>query len=420
MLNEKILNNVRFRKVDYPGININQYFISENGELYNSITDKIIYGTITLRGYKQFRIDGSSYKAHRLVAYAFVEKDRDIQLTVDHLDGNKLNNHYTNLEWVTSEENLKRAFKSGLLNISSLTFYPDELVHKICEMYEQYNYSPIELYRIIRGTNQTPRGNKIEESFYRFLVSLRKKETRTDIANLYNYNPAEELDIQKMPGRNSIFSVDQIEMIAELYLKGKRVGDIIKMFNIEHGDPKYLKYYSNILRIVQRKSWTNITDKIFGDKEIQKPTRETNGRFSDEQVHMICQYIKDGDNPSNILSKMGYFKNHPDYKRLYEIIGRITNGRVYSSISKNYFEPRPLADRKDYNLNKELIFNMVAHGYSMKEICRVYGMKKKSDNPNLYRSILQQSSKFKKLNKIPELTFEELQDLMINEWAATW
>lgn len=44
------------------------------------------------------------YSVHRLVAQAFLEKElgRDF---VNHLDGNRLNNHYSNLEWVSMQEN---------------------------------------------------------------------------------------------------------------------------------------------------------------------------------------------------------------------------------------------------------------------------------------------------------------------------
>jgi len=49
---------------------------------------------------------------HRLVAEAFV--DGDTALTVDHVDGNKLNNDPTNLEWVSRSENTKRQMFMGL------------------------------------------------------------------------------------------------------------------------------------------------------------------------------------------------------------------------------------------------------------------------------------------------------------------
>jgi hypothetical protein len=52
-------------------------------------------------------------KVHRLVAENFCEK-KDAKHEVNHIDGNKLNNHYLNLEWVSHSKNVQHAFDNGL------------------------------------------------------------------------------------------------------------------------------------------------------------------------------------------------------------------------------------------------------------------------------------------------------------------
>ena len=54
-----------------------------------------------------------SFYIHILVAKAFLPNPDNLP-EVDHLDGNKLNNHVDNLEWVTSKENVKRSWRMGL------------------------------------------------------------------------------------------------------------------------------------------------------------------------------------------------------------------------------------------------------------------------------------------------------------------
>lgn len=53
------------------------------------------------------------YFVHRLVAGCFVENILNKE-QVNHKDGNKRNNHYSNLEWTTRSENNIHAFKLGL------------------------------------------------------------------------------------------------------------------------------------------------------------------------------------------------------------------------------------------------------------------------------------------------------------------
>ena len=55
------------------------------------------------------------YFIHRLVALHFIPNPAPkIRTEVNHIDGNVLNPHYTNLEWMSRSENQAHAFHSGL------------------------------------------------------------------------------------------------------------------------------------------------------------------------------------------------------------------------------------------------------------------------------------------------------------------
>ena len=105
---------------DYP-----HYMINEYGELMrlpckNISIVRISKGSKTSKGYRQFKLyslDGhkKSIKAHTLVAKAFLGVSKN-KPQVNHKDGNKLNNHYLNLEWVTNSENMAHAIKEGLVD----------------------------------------------------------------------------------------------------------------------------------------------------------------------------------------------------------------------------------------------------------------------------------------------------------------
>lgn len=53
------------------------------------------------------------FTIHKLVCIHFLE-NKNNNKTINHKDGNKLNNHFENLEWCTNSENSLHAFKMGL------------------------------------------------------------------------------------------------------------------------------------------------------------------------------------------------------------------------------------------------------------------------------------------------------------------
>ena len=60
------------------------------------------------------RGEAKTKRIHRLVAETFIPKPVEKPF-VNHKDGDKLNNHVRNLEWVTHSENLKHAHENGLI-----------------------------------------------------------------------------------------------------------------------------------------------------------------------------------------------------------------------------------------------------------------------------------------------------------------
>lgn len=57
------------------------------------------------------------YSVHRLIATMYCKVKRQDQIWVNHKDGNKLNNHSSNLEWCTPKENLLHAIANGLKRV---------------------------------------------------------------------------------------------------------------------------------------------------------------------------------------------------------------------------------------------------------------------------------------------------------------
>lgn len=98
-----------------------QYLISESGDIYSVTSKRILKPQVNQYGYHQLTLylNGAktNCRVHRLVCRYFLGDSEDLQ--VNHKDGNKLNNHVSNLEWVTSKENHEHAIRTGLMPLGS-------------------------------------------------------------------------------------------------------------------------------------------------------------------------------------------------------------------------------------------------------------------------------------------------------------
>jgi hypothetical protein len=93
------------------------YEVTEDGVVFNVKTGEELKATLNPNGYLKVALSRAGTKTqillHRLVALHFVPNPGRLP-QVNHLDGNKTNNHYTNLEWCTCSHNRRHAITNRL------------------------------------------------------------------------------------------------------------------------------------------------------------------------------------------------------------------------------------------------------------------------------------------------------------------
>ena len=96
------------------------YSITENGQVFSHKTNKFKKPFVFPTGYIGITLSknavSKNYYLHRIVADNYISNPNN-KPQVNHIDGNKVNNSISNLEWVTSSQNnferCKRFKKSG-------------------------------------------------------------------------------------------------------------------------------------------------------------------------------------------------------------------------------------------------------------------------------------------------------------------
>ena len=93
------------------------FMVSDCGDVWSKRTNKVLKQRYNKSGYLVIstKIGGRKgrnhcFRVHRLVAEAFVSNP-DNKPVVNHIDGIKGNNHVSNLEWCTPQENTKHYFE---------------------------------------------------------------------------------------------------------------------------------------------------------------------------------------------------------------------------------------------------------------------------------------------------------------------
>jgi len=140
--------------------NLGRLVIDKNGKRKN-LKEKIVNQTNS-RGYKVFGMRLNSIKknfsSHREIAKAFLPNPDNLS-EVNHIDGNKSNNHVSNLEWCTRQQNVDHANANNLVNYSKkldefkiltiFTFKKSGLINR--RISEKMNLSETTIHEVLNG-----------------------------------------------------------------------------------------------------------------------------------------------------------------------------------------------------------------------------------------------------------------------------
>ena len=185
--------------------NYDGYRIFEDGTIESNVRnrDKNKYYVMKQQnhnGYKTIMLRSNEGKAeifrvHRLVAMAFVENPNNYTI-INHIDGVKNNNHFSNLEWCTYGMNNKHAFdtklkenkksytrdeeieiiklrKSGLRAKDIQKIFPHLKIYVIQKLYEKYG--------LTRKIKDTSKFSILEKKEIKYKL-INRTESVTDIS----------------------------------------------------------------------------------------------------------------------------------------------------------------------------------------------------------------------------------------------
>lgn len=100
------------------------------GKGYRTIPTKVLSPfLVKSTGYRQVKVRGKKYSAHRLIAMTWCDGFFE-GACVDHINGVRDDNRPENLQWVTSSENSFRSFKNGRITPTKGKFSKDHPTSK--------------------------------------------------------------------------------------------------------------------------------------------------------------------------------------------------------------------------------------------------------------------------------------------------
>lgn len=322
------MNGEKFLKITYPSVPKNRYLVSENGNIFDTMRNRYISQYEDKDGYYRCTINKKHYLISRLVAYEFCPKNRDLSIVVDHVDGIKKHNHYSNLEWVTIQENIIRAQKLGLRNVrgehSSTNVYPEEFIHDICKLLSN-GLSIMEVFYKVTNRDclydKINMNDKKDKSLYNLIYHVRKKDIWPDVVSQYifpEFKRSKQI-FKPKPG-TSRFTESQVHDICKMYVSGKSTDEIAYSLGLLKSNPEYRLFCNAIRSITLGRNWTSISSRYF-ESRFRKTGRIVHEFDDDKLVRLLDLNYSRND----IFREFGITDSYDDRLIKRAIIKRINN-----------------------------------------------------------------------------------------------
>lgn len=185
------------------------YSITPKGDVFSVRANRFLKTYYYPDSYATINLAGKTYYIHRLIMLAYGYRDDHEELQVNHKDGNKHNNTFSNLEWATPQENSQHAVTSGLNPSRSLT---EEDAHYIC--------------KLIEDGVKTSRISDITGSHKSVIASIKTGDNYKDISSEYTF---------KSRYRKPELTYEKAKLIVRDFQTGVPTKVIAEHYNLKYG-----------------------------------------------------------------------------------------------------------------------------------------------------------------------------------------